>query len=213
MEQVEKNAINTASNGTENYLYSIVKGNNEGYFSINEKDLKIKGNTKEGTYKLTIEAKDINSNKTKTAIYTINITKAIEIKEYVIENNILKKANPETTVTNFKNNIIPGNQVNIKIVNKDNIDLKDKEIVKTGDKLQVIINDEITEYPIAIKGDANGDGFADIKDILSINKHRLNKTKLENIYFIAGDIDENGNADIRDILQINKYRLKKINTL
>ena len=213
MEQVEKNAINTASNGTQNYLYSIIKGNNEGYFSINEKDLKIKGNTKEGTYKLTIEAKDINSNKTKTAIYTINITKAMEIKEYVIESNILKNANPETTVANFKKNIMPGNLVNIRIVNKENIELKETEIIKTGDKLQVIVNDEITEYPIAIKGDVNGDGYADIKDILSINKHRLNKVKLEGVYFIAGDIDGNGNADIRDILQINKYRLKKINTL
>ena len=212
-EQIDKNAINEASNGTEHYLYNIIKGNNEGYFSINGKDLKIKGNTKENTYKLTIEAEDINSKKTKTAIYTIIITKAIEINEYVIENNILKNANPETTVANFKKNIMPGNLVNIRIVNKENIELKETEIIKTGDKLQVIVNDEITEYPIAIKGDVNGDGYADIKDILSINKHRLNKTKLENIYFIAGDIDENGNADIRDILQINKYRLKKINTL
>ena len=212
-EQIDKNAINEASNGTEHYLYNIIKGNNEGYFSINGKDLKIKGNTKENTYKLTIEAEDINSKKTKTAIYTIIITKAIEINEYVIENNILKNTNPETTVTNFKNNIIPGNQVNIKIVNKNNIDLKDTEIVKTGDKLQVIVNDEITEYPIVIKGDVNGDGYSDIIDILAINKHRLNKVELNDVYFLAGDIDKNGNADIIDILQINKFRLKKINSL
>ena len=212
-EQIDKNAINEASNGTEHYLYNIIKGNNEGYFSINGKDLKIKGNTKENTYKLTIEAEDINSKKTKTAIYTIIITKAIEINEYVIENNILKNANPETTVINFKNNIIPENQVNIKIVNKNNIDLKDTEIVKTGDKLQVIVNEEITEYPIVIKGDVNGDGYSDIIDILAINKHRLNKVELNDVYFIAGDIDKNGNADIIDILQINKFRLKKINSL
>ena len=212
-EQIEKNAIKVASNGSGEYSYNITAGNNEGNFNISGRDLVIKGNTKEGTYKLVVEAKDINTKKTKTATYTIIITKMIEIKEYIIENGVLTNVISETTVTNFKNNIITGNQVSIKIVNKDNIELKETEIVKTGDKLQVIVNNIITEYPIIITGDVDGDGYINIKDILTINKHRLNKVKLTDVYFIAGDIDKNGEADIRDILQINKYRLKKISSL
>ena len=212
-EQIEKNAIKVASNGTGEYIYNITAGNNEGNFNISGRDIIIQGNTKEGTYKLTVEAKDINSSKTKTATYTIKITKLMEIKEYIVENNVLTNVTSETTVTNFKNNIIPGNQVSIKLVNKNNIELKETEIVKTGDKLQVIVNNKITEYPIIITGDVDGDGYINIKDILAINKHRLNKVKLTDVYFIAGDIDKNGEADIRDILQINKYRLKKISSL
>ena len=211
-EQIEKNAIKVASNGTGEYSYNIIAGNNEGNFNISGRDLIIKGNTIEGTYKLVVEAKDINTKKTKTATYTIIITKMIEIKEYIIENSFIKNVTSETTVTNFKNNIIPGNQVSIKIVNKDNIELKETEIVKTGDKLQVIFNNKTTEYPIIITGDVDGDGYINIKDILAINKHRLNKVKLSDVYFIAGDIDKNGEADIKDILQINKYRLKKISS-
>ena len=51
------------------------------------------------------------------------------------------------------------------------------------------------------------------EDILSINKHRLNKAQLTNEYLEAGDVNKDGKVDIKDLLQINKFRLGKIDTL
>ena len=72
---------------------------------------------------------------------------------------------------------------------------------------------KLYEYTIIVKGDCNGDGVADFKDILLINKHRLNKSKLTGAYLEAGDINLDKKVDFKDILQVNKYRLGKISEL
>ena len=100
-----------------------------------------------------------------------------------------------------------------KIIDKTGTEIQSGENVTTGSKIQMEVNGETVEYKIVVKGDTTGDGKADIKDILAINKHRLNKAKLKNEYLQAGDINKDGESDIKDILQINKYRLGKITKL
>ena len=74
-------------------------------------------------------------------------------------------------------------------------------------------------YPILkyqfrfLKGDANGDGKVDFKDMLAINKHRLGKVKLTGVNLEAADVNGDGIADFKDMLKINKYRLGKIDSL
>ena len=80
-------------------------------------------------------------------------------------------------------------------------------------RVELKYNNQILTFTIVVLGDANGDGKADFKDILLINKHRLNKSNLEEEYLLAGDVNEDGEADFKDILQINKFRLGKINEL
>lgn len=82
-------------------------------------------------------------------------------------------------------------------------------IIKTGQTFII----ENNTFTLVVTGDVNEDGKADIKDILQINKHRLNKVKLMDLSIKAGDTNGDGKADIKDILQINKYRLKKVNEL
>lgn len=62
-------------------------------------------------------------------------------------------------------------------------------------------------------GDVNDDGEVDLKDIMIINKHRLNKVTLTGEDLYVGDVNKDGNVDFKDILQINKYRLGKISIL
>ena len=64
-------------------------------------------------------------------------------------------------------------------------------------------------YSLVVTGDVNGDGQANIADILAMNRHRLNKAQLTNVYLQAGDANNDGKVDIKDILQINKTRLGK----
>ena len=90
------------------------------------------------------------------------------------------------------------------------IEIKNKKV-----SFDYFIEEEI-ECGIVLKGTeikSIRNGQANIKDILAINKHRLNKAQLVNEYLQAGDINEDGKVDIRDILQINKYRLGKISEL
>ena len=80
-------------------------------------------------------------------------------------------------------------------------------------KIKISLENDEFEFIIVINGDTNGDGEADLKDILLINKHRLNKSLLTDEFLLAGDVNRVGNSDLKDLLQINKFRLEKINTL
>ena len=73
--------ITKAENGTGSYAYSITSQKNSSgttvsYFSISSSKITVAASTPVGTYKLSIAAKDNNSGAVKSAIYTIEITKA-----------------------------------------------------------------------------------------------------------------------------------------
>ena len=99
---------------------------------------------------------------------------------------------------------------NIIITDKDGNTLENNTKLATGMIAKVGTK---TQYVLAIKGDVNRDGEIDFEDILKINKHRLEKQKLEGVDLIAGDINKDGKTDFEDILMINKYRLGKLETL
>ena len=71
----------------------------------------------------------------------------------------------------------------------------------------------ITKIIKLAKGDANGDGEVDFKDMLAINKHRLKKKVLTGEKLIVADVNKDGEVDFKDMLKINKYRLGKISSL
>ena len=131
--------------------------------------------------------------------------------KYSIEDAKIKGIAPNSTLEMINSSI--NNDYQIKLLDENKNEVEDG-IIKTGRYLRVIKNDiAIEDYSLIVKGDTTGDGNADLHDILSINKHRLNKVNLENEYLNAGDVDGDGVVDIKDILQINKFRLGKINSL
>ena len=64
-----------------------------------------------------------------------------------------------------------------------------------------------------MKGDTNGDGKAELIDIIKMNKHRLNKSQLEGAYLQAADVNGDGKVNLFDIVKLNKFRLNKITEL
>ena len=110
-------------------------------------------------------------------------------------------------------NIHISNKIEYKLLSKDGKEIKQEDKVTTGCKIQLQVNGKTVEYLLAVKGDVDGDGKADINDLFKINKHRLNKVKLQNEYLKAGDIDGDGIVGVNDIFKLNKYRLGKINQL
>ncbi len=132
----------------------------------------------------------------------------ITSEEYKIQEDCISKVQPQTTFSNFMQNI-KTNQ-NAVITDKNGNEIREDTIIVTGMTLKI---GSTSQYTIIVKGDATGDGNANFEDILQINKHRLGKATLEQFNLVAGDVNEDGNADFEDILQINKYRLRKTESL
>ena len=141
------------------------------------------------------------------------MTDVIEIKNYTLENNMLKGIEPETKLENLKENVIIKDATKVKILNKENKEIVKGEKITTGSKVQINAFGETVEYKIVVTGDITGDGQADYNDMMKVNLHRLNRIKLQGEYFEAGDINKDGKVDFTDFIKINLFRLKKIKTL
>ncbi len=163
-----------------------------------------------GQYVLTVT--DIFDNST-TVSFEIAISDIITSKEdttvTVVENeNIVKDISPETTASALKQKL--NAEMEYTIVDQNGIQISETAKVGTGFKIKM---QNGKTYALIVKGDCNGDGQAELKDILAINKHRLNKTKLTAEYLQAADVTGDGQVELKDILQINKFRLGKTNEL
>ena len=126
---------------------------------------------------------------------------------YDVKKGYIKNINVGTTYRTFKEHM----NINIEgyIIEDEDEGIENDILLKTGVLLKICGID----FKMVVTGDTNKDGQAEIKDILAINKHRLNKSKLQAEELIAGDVNGDGTVDIKDIMQINKFRLGKINQL
>ncbi len=157
-----------------------------------------------------IKVKDLLGNESEKTIIVTNIEVeieevSIESEKYEVGDSVISHINPNTTASEMLDNmtIVASD---IKIYNSKDEEVNDSDIVGTG--MRIVLNDEY-EYTFVVKGDTNGDGKSAIQDLLMLNKHRLNKSILEGIYFEAGDVNEDNIIDVKDLLLINKARLGK----
>lgn len=148
----------------------------------------------EGMYR--IEAFDKAGNKTVTSFEIIeNIS-----KEYIIENNIIKNIEANTTVEKFKEKIKIQTEYKIQRGEKA---LEENEKIATGDILQ--IGD--TQYTLIVRGDIDKDSKITIKDLILLRQQIIGKKTLEDTAKTAGDIDLNEKIDARDIVKLRKLIL------
>ena len=101
----------------------------------------------------------------------------------------------------------------VTIFNSNNEAVSEDEILATGMRIEVTIGDTKYDITIVVKGDTNGDGKAELSDIIKMNKHRLNKSQLGDAYLQAADVDSDGKVNLLDIIKLNKFRLNKITEL
>lgn len=121
---------------------------------------------------------------------------------------IVENIHPDTTEQEIRK--VLKCEMEFEIIDEKGVQISQISLIGTGYKIK-LENDKV--YTLIVKGDINSDGKANIKDILGINKHRLNKVKLTEEYLLAADINKDEKVDIRDILKINKFRLGKTNQL
>ena len=210
--------ITLGINGTpQNIEYIIIPENatnKELTFEIQDETIaKLDSNNKiygikEGSTTLTLTATD-GSNIKKTV--NVNVYDfGIKSENYdVSKPNIINKIGNNTSIDNFKSNIISNSLITTKIY-KDNIEVGVSTKIATGQILKTYFSDELlSEYKLIVSGDINGDGQANASDILKMKMHILGKNILEDIIFTAGDIDENNSVNATDIIYLKRYILGK----
>ena len=184
-------------NGTLNFYNGVIKQPTASY---------IEPTTIRERCKIENSIETINNVETKTAYL---IAEEFDVNEELVldeENYIISKIQPDTNFEDFKDKITSSQEYGV-YEGEEEISETDK--MKTGQVLKV----GNKEYTIVVNGDVDGDGNSNLKDILAINSHRLNKRKLTGVFLEAGDVNGDNKADLRDILRINGFRLKKINRI
>ena len=151
-----------------------------------------------------IEANDLNSNgkiTIKAKYCGLTLTKTVSVRQEARSIVI----NPNTTIRELELEIdkvvktIKGEE---EIIDKDSI-------IGTGYKIKIPEANQEIEYIAIVIGDCNGDGNANINDMVKINNYRLYGTTLnfDELYQKAADVNEDGKIDIKDMVRINNYRL------
>lgn len=162
-----------------------------------------------GQYVLTAIDTFENTTTVSFEIEISDIITSVDEKITVSEDELrIKDISPKTKAEDLKDKLSAN--MNYEIIDKSGNAVSNESNVGTGFKIKMA-NNKI--YTLVINGDTTGDGLAELRDILAINKHRLGKAYLTNEYLLAGDVNKDGKVELKDILQINKFRLGKINEL
>lgn len=169
-----------------------------------------------GSYNLNIGNNTINvtctSQSGEAKTYTITIVRmgmgsadyTLTSSNYVI-GEYITGVNPGTTVTDF----IAGFTCEggtVKVLNSAGAEKTGN--VGTGDRLAVYVNGALVGLKdIVIYGDISGDGAVTIVDLVRLNRHTLNVSKLSGSALVAADVNRNGSVNIQDLVMVNRHTL------
>lgn len=195
-------AIYSDGNRVEVTNYEVV-GENEN-LQVGTTSVKItyteNGITKEKNQEITV---------TETGTETGDLTVVIGKYEEETDENVkyIKGISPKTTIQTLVNSIETNGVIKIY---KGTNEVTDKtQKIATGMTIKITKGTEEKTYTVVVIGDTNGDGEANMSDILKINKHRLGTVLLTGANLKAGNVNKDAKVDMSDILKINKYRLGK----
>lgn len=127
---------------------------------------------------------------------------------YVIDNGYVYVYNPETTITQFINQLVDGSQYDVSIT-----DNKSSSKIGTGSVATITSPDGVTVHSIlevVVKGDINGDGEVDAFDSGIIRAVINDTTGLVGVYSSAADVNNDGDIDSQDAMLILLYRADRI---
>ena len=85
-----------------------------------------------------------------------------------------------------------------------------KDILGTGDNLEIKTSTSSKTFTIVIKGDTNGDGKITSVDMLRVQKHLLKYSTLKDAQKEACDTNYDDKISSVDMLRVQKHLLKYI---
>ena len=121
----------------------------------------------------------------------------------------------DRTVEKLLENIIISDKYVIKIIDKNGKNLQGQDLVGTGSKVQIFVNNPldtqevlICEYSIIVYGDIDGNGKINSVDLLKLQRHILGIEEIDFVAQKAGNINKNGkNPTSLDLLLIQRHIL------
>ena len=143
------------------------------------------------------------------------VREKIESEEYDVlqkEDKIVVGAKAKTKIKDFKNNLL-NHPKTIKIYDKEENEVDDESIVKTGLIIKLEYNDKTYDEAIMIvKGDLNEDGIVDVSDKVVLQNHVLGKQVITDYRKYAEDVEIDEIIDVTDNVKLGNYILGKINS-
>ena len=147
--------------------------------------------------------------------YTVVVTKIEAGKEspadiisylgYNNVNNVISNipvgSNVSDIISTVKSKFI---SANITIKDKNGSD-KTTGVISTDDTITISNNNQSTTFIVSITGDTNSDGVIDIADLLKVQKHIKNASKLSGVHLSSADINKDTLVDIGDLLKVQKH--------
>ena len=139
--------------------------------------------------------------------------KVVDIKEgelkvnesIKVEEDILSKIEPETTISSILDKI--ETTYNIEVKDRTEKKLGENDIVGTGSKVQILDSTGavIYEYIVLIYGDVTGDGKITSKDYMAIKNHIMETSRLNKIEQKAADSFKDCNITSKDYMVIKNH--------
>jgi len=132
----------------------------------------------------------------------------ITSSKYTIKNSNITGLSTNLKVSTFLSNISVQNGT-VQLVSYDG-KAKTSGVLATGDKLQLRYKDSgsiYNTYNIVIYGDVNGDGAISLIDLLYIQRHLLNTSKLSGVFFTSADISKDNKITLVDLLMVQRHLL------
>ena len=145
-------------------------------------------------------------------VYTITVARVgVEPGEYTLTSdtyvigNTITGVEPGTTVDTFLAGFVCEGAT-LSVVNAAGSQKTGK--VATGDRLAVYKDGALVGLiDVVIYGDISGDGAVTIVDLVRLNRHILNISKLSGSGLAAADVNRNGSVNIQDLVMINRHTL------
>lgn len=138
------------------------------------------------------------------------------------DNKMIKRLKVNTTYSELKEEISTSGTITI-YNGKDNTKLNDSDKVKTGDILEVKLQDSTIKYTISVLGDISGsvtksgkvlgDGIIDVGDVGQLYRYLKGKTEFEDYQISAGDILSDSSIKVNDVARLYRYIKGKNSTL
>ena len=205
-------------NGDDGNIQLYIANNKSDEFTIGELKVKVKENSVVDEEDITL--KDVvfyneNFEEREIASITANIKGSSDTNEdYLTINNldvledekIIYNLDVNKTYSEILKNIDTNG--NIKILDKDNKELSDSNVLKTGDTIKIEFSSKNVEYKISVLGDINGDGEIDGFDVAPLYSYAIGvKVNISREGILAGDIQNDNEIDGFDVAPLYSYAI------
>ena len=123
-------------------------------------------------------------------------TRTVSSETYVVEEDMIYKISPKTTVKDFRTKM---NLTEDDKIFKDNIELTEDEFVTTNSVLKTNNN---TTYTLVVTGDTKGRGQIDMLDVARVQLHYVGLEKLTGVYLKSADVNFDSKIDMLDVAKV-----------